>query len=111
MDGAAGPRSLTKSSEGSSDRIVSEAEIEAFYREFFLPLVRRATRRHRLSAEDARDVVQEAFIVALAKMKAEGNAAAWLKQVVDFLAVNLKRRAARRAELTRKWMSDSPEEM
>jgi DNA-directed RNA polymerase specialized sigma24 family protein len=69
----------------------------------FLPLVRRAIRRHGLSNEDARDVVQEAFLVALAKMGHDGNAIAWLKQVVDFLAVNLKRTASRRAGLLAKW--------
>src|SRR5690242_3854829 len=83
--------------------LLDASEIEAFYRELFLPLVRRAIRRHGLSNEDARDVVQEAFVVALAKMENEGNAAAWLKQVVDFLAVNLKRTASRRAGLLAKW--------
>ena len=83
--------------------LADASQIEAFYRELFLPLVRRAIRRHGLSNEDARDVVQEAFLVALAKMGNDGNAIAWLKQVVDFLAVNLKRTASRRAGLLAKW--------
>jgi len=90
---------------GSSETrtLAAASEIEAFYRELFLPLVRRAIRRHGLSNEDARDVVQEAFVVALVKMENEGNAIAWLKQVVDFLAVNLKRTANRRSGLLAKW--------
>ena len=103
------PRPVT-SSELSGRRLsggaVKAAELDAFYRQFFLPLVRRAIRRHGLSNEDACDVVQEAFVVALVKMGAEGNAIAWLKQVVDFLAVNLKRTSSRRARLRAQWMSD-----
>lgn len=93
--------------------LIDASEIEAFYRELYLPLVRRAIRRHGLSNEDARDVVQETFVVALAKMENEGNATAWLKQVVDFLAVNLKRTAARRASLLAKWSRTDaiPEEL
>ena len=87
--------------------VADAAEIEAFFHEFFRPLVRRAVRRHRLSTEDACDVVQEAFVVALTKMGPEGNAAAWLKQVVDFLAINLNRTRLRRAELLRYWVASS----
>ena len=87
-------------------RIATSAELDAFYRECFLPLVRRAIRRHRLSNEDACDIVQEAFVIALAKLGPDGNANAWLKQVVDNLAANLKRKTARRARLMRQWMPD-----
>ncbi|SRR6266496_626608 len=90
-----------------AESVPDAAEIEAFFHEFFRPLVRRAVRRHRLSTDDARDVVQEAFVVALTKMGPEGNAAAWLKQVVDFLAINLNRTRARRAELLRRWVASS----
>jgi DNA-directed RNA polymerase specialized sigma24 family protein len=83
---------------------MSSEEIGSFYQELFLPLVRRGIRKHYLSNEDARDVVQEAFAIAIVKMGAEGNAHAWLKQVVDFLAVNLKRTASRRAHLLAEWM-------
>jgi len=79
-------------------------DVEAFYRDLFLPLVRRAIRRHGLSNEDARDVVQEAFAVALVKLEAQRNPIAWLKQVVDFLAINMKRTAIRRARLLDRWI-------
>ena len=84
-------------------RIATAAQIEAFYHEYYRPLVRRAIRRHGLSMEDARDVVHQAFIVALEKMEAEGNAQAWLRKVVDFLAINMKRTSARRASLLARW--------
>ena len=84
-------------------RVATAAQIEAFYHEFYRPLVRRAIRRHDLSMEDARDVVHQAFVVALEKMGAEGNAQAWLRQVVDFLAINLKRTSQRRASLLARW--------
>jgi DNA-directed RNA polymerase specialized sigma24 family protein len=90
--------------------LAAASEIEAFYRELFLPLVRRAIRRYGLSNEDARDVVQEAFVLALVKMENEGNAIAWLKKVVDFLAVNLKRTANRRAGLLAKWQVPSSQD-
>ena len=56
-----------------------------FTRRSFIPLVRRATWRHRLSKEDARDVVQDAFLLAIEKIDAAGNPKAWLIQVVDHL--------------------------
>ena len=89
-------------------RVATAAQIEAFYHEFYRPLIRRAIRRHDLSMEDARDVVHQAFVVALEKMEAEGNAQAWLRQVVDFLAVNMKRTSHRRATLLARWQ---PSEM
>src|SRR5262249_55932204 len=79
------------------------AELEAFYRGVFMPLVRRATWTHGLEKEDARDVVQEAFLIALAKIDAERNPKAWLIQVVDNLALNHKRKQLRRIQLTAKW--------
>jgi DNA-directed RNA polymerase specialized sigma24 family protein len=79
------------------------AELEGFYRELFMPLVRRATWTHGLKKEDARDVVQEAFVLALAKLDSRGNPKAWLIQVVDHLSVNHIRKGARRARLTAKW--------
>ena len=88
--------------------MATAAQIEAFYHEFYRPLIRRAIRRHDLSMEDARDVVHQAFVVALEKMEAEGNAQAWLRQVVDFLAVNMKRTSQRRATLLARWQ---PSEM
>jgi DNA-directed RNA polymerase specialized sigma24 family protein len=76
---------------------------DAFYREFFLPLVRRVTWRHGLSADDARDVVQDAFLIALEKMDSARRPEAWLVQVVDYLALNHRRKTARRARLLAKW--------
>ena len=82
---------------------MSEADFEAFYRSIFLPLVRRATWRHGLSKEDARDVVQDAFVLAIAKMDVTGNPRAWLIQVVDHLSLNYQRKSLRRAQLATKW--------
>jgi RNA polymerase sigma factor (sigma-70 family) len=81
----------------------SSEKLEEFYRDLYLPLVWRATWRHGLSKEDARDVVQEAFIVAMAKLQGEENARAWLNQVVDYLCVNYQRKTRRRARLAAKW--------
>ncbi len=87
------------------------AELEEFYRQLFLPLVRRATWKHGLSKEDARDIVQDAFVLAVVKLKAGGNARAWLASTVDNLAVNLRRKGARRARLEARWLdpTDAPE--
>lgn len=79
------------------------ARFDEFYRRYFLPLVRRATWKHRLEREDARDVVQEAFLVALMKLDPQRNPKAWLIQVVDHLSVNFQRKAVRRAKLVSKW--------
>jgi DNA-directed RNA polymerase specialized sigma24 family protein len=81
------------------------AELEGFYRQLFLPLVRRATWRHGLSKEDARDVVQDAFVLAVVKLKAGGNGRAWLMSTVDNLASNLRRKGARRARLEAHWLN------
>jgi DNA-directed RNA polymerase specialized sigma24 family protein len=83
-------------------------ELETFYRQFFLPLVRRAVRKQGMSFEDAGDVVQDAFILALGKLDVSKNPKAWLYQVVDHLAVNWQRKIHRRAELLARW--DSPEQ-
>ena len=76
---------------------------DEFYRQYFLPLVRRATWKHRLEKEDARDIVQEAFLVALVKLDPARNPKAWLIQVVDHLSVNFQRKVARRAKLVTMW--------
>jgi DNA-directed RNA polymerase specialized sigma24 family protein len=83
--------------------LVDSAQLEEFYRRYFLPLVRRATWKHRLEKEDARDVVQEAFLVALAKLDPRRNPKAWLIQVVDHLSINFQRKVVRRAKLVSKW--------
>lgn len=82
---------------------MSEPDLEAFYRSVFLPLVRRATWKHGLSKEDAADIVQDAFLLALGKLDSSGNPKAWLTQVVDHLALNLHRKTVRRAQLCHRW--------
>jgi DNA-directed RNA polymerase specialized sigma24 family protein len=82
---------------------MSDAELSAFYEEIFLPLVRRATWRFGLSKEDARDVVQDAFIVAIEKIDSAKNPKAWLIQVVDHIALNHQRKTLRRIQLAAKW--------
>jgi DNA-directed RNA polymerase specialized sigma24 family protein len=82
---------------------IDPAELEVFYRLFFLPLVRRAVRRHGMSFEDAGDVVQDAFVLAVGKLNPERNPKAWLYSVVDHLAVNARRKTLRRARLVERW--------
>jgi DNA-directed RNA polymerase specialized sigma24 family protein len=80
-----------------------DVDLAAFYQQVFSPLVRRATWRHRLSAEDARDIVQDAFVLAIERMDASGNPKAWLIQVVDHLCLNHSRKAQRRQLLSARW--------
>jgi DNA-directed RNA polymerase specialized sigma24 family protein len=87
---------------------MSDEELDLFYRRIYLPLVRRATWKHKLVREDARDIVQDAFVLALTRLKPTGNPKAWLVQVVDHLSVNYRRRAIRRANLTTKWGPAAP---
>jgi DNA-directed RNA polymerase specialized sigma24 family protein len=61
-----------------------------------------------MSMEDAGDVVQDAFILALGKLDISKNPKAWLYQVVDHLAVNWQRKTQRRARLLAFWDSPSP---
>jgi len=83
--------------------LTDPARFDEFYRRYFLPLVRRATWKHRLEKEDARDIVQEAFIVALVKLDPQRNPKAWLIQVVDHLSINFQRKVLRRAKLVSRW--------
>lgn len=84
------------------------AELEDFYRRFFLPLARRAVRRYGVSMEDAGDIVQDTFILALAKLDLSRNPKAWLYQVVDHLALNWQRKIQRRAGLLERWGGSHP---
>jgi len=68
-----------------------------------MPLVRRANWHHNLSAEDARDVVQDAFVLALRRLDTSKNPKLWLRNVVDNLALNLLRKNRRRARLLHQW--------
>ena len=81
----------------------SETELSAFYREYYLPLVRRVIRRHGLELQDASDVVQDAFTLAISKLDPEKNPKAWLYQVVDHLCANFQRKKIRRARLMAQW--------
>lgn len=96
-------RAVLRGVEDDISRRMSEPELDAFYRRIFLPLVRRATWKHRLSKEDARDIVQDAFVLAIAKLDSTKNPKAWLIQVVDHLSLNHQRKNARRAQLAAKW--------
>jgi DNA-directed RNA polymerase specialized sigma24 family protein len=87
-------------------RVVTSAQLEDFHRSLFLPLVRRAAWRHGLSKEDARDVVQEAFLLAIVKLDPKRNPKAWFIQVVDHLSINLRRKDLRHSQLAAKWPID-----
>ena len=82
---------------------MSDVQLDLFYRRVFLPLVRRAIWKHRLPKEDACDVVQDAFVLALSKLDSAKNPNAWLIQVVDHLALNYRRKTLRRAALVQRW--------
>ena len=82
---------------------MADGELAAFYQQIYLPLVRRATWRHRLSSEDARDIVQDAFVLAIEKIDSCGNPRAWLIQVVDHLCLNHSRKNIRRMQLFSRW--------
>jgi len=77
--------------------------LEPVYQAFYLRLVRRVTWRFHLSKEDACEVVQDAFIVALEKLDTEKDPTAWLYRTVDNLALNWRRKLDRRARLTAEW--------
>jgi DNA-directed RNA polymerase specialized sigma24 family protein len=94
---------VNRGGEGADRIPMSDHELSLFYRSVFLPLVRRATWKHHLSKEDARDIVQDAFLVAIQRIDATGNPKAWLIQVVDHLAINYQRKRIRRSLLTAKW--------
>jgi RNA polymerase sigma factor (sigma-70 family) len=87
---------------------VPAAELEQFYRFYFLPLVRRVVRKHGASFEDAADIVQDAFVIAISKLDSSRNPKAWLYQVVDHVATNWQRKKRRRAKLTAQWLSPQP---
>ena len=77
-----------------------EAEsLDEFYRAYFLPLVRRVVRRHGLRPEDAGDIVQDAFVLAIGKLDLSKNPKVWLYHVVDNLAANWLRKRRRRMNL------------
>jgi DNA-directed RNA polymerase specialized sigma24 family protein len=82
-------------------------DLESLHRDLFFLLVCRATYHYGLSKEDARDIVQEAFVLAIRKLNVNRNPRAWLYQVVDHLSRNHRRKTNRRAELLEKWIADA----
>jgi len=90
---------------GISPRTIPPCDpaLQGFYEEWFLPLVRRAIWQHNLNPDDARDIVQDAFVLALNKVDMTKNPKLWLRQVVDNLAMNLIRKTRRRKRLLQSW--------
>ena len=88
---------------GAVECLLSDSEFEDWYLSLFAPLVSRVAWRFGLSREDARDIVQDAFTLALIKVDASGNPKVWLTRCVDFLAVNYRRKTRRRADLLAQW--------
>lgn len=103
MSSRARPESSIPSRAAPARVPMTDADLAVFYTEHYLPLVRRATWRHGLSKEDGRDVVQDAFLVAIERIDSAKNPKAWLIQVVDHLAINHRRKLARRASLLAQW--------
>jgi DNA-directed RNA polymerase specialized sigma24 family protein len=108
MPTRARPDSSGKSVGEIARGLLAEKDLEAFYTRTFLPLVRRATWKHRVPRDDARDIVQDAFVLAITRLNGAGNPRAWLIQVVDHLSINYRRKAARRAHLAEKWGYQEP---
>src|SRR5690242_4192740 len=104
MASRAKPRTLMQGNSPPPRTDMPDTELADFYEKVFLPLVRRATWRHGLSKEDARDVVQDAFLVAIEKIDGTKNPKAWLIQVVDHLALNHHRKQIRRVQLAARWL-------
>jgi len=82
---------------------MSAQELDDFYRRVFLPLARRVRWRHRLSRDDAWDIVQDAFLIAIQRIDSTRNPTAWMIQVVDHLALNHNRKVSRRTKLQARW--------
>ena len=83
--------------------------LDALYRAFYERLVRHACWTFHLSKDDATEVVQEAFLLALEKLDSDGNPRAWIYRVVENLAANWKRKKDRRERLLARWAGGSPD--
>ena len=102
-----------KAASGNPAKVcMSSTELDEFYRKVTLPLLRRARWRHGLSRDDAWDIVQDAFLLAIERIESAKNPNAWIIQVVDHLALNHNRKITRRIRLQAQWnpvRSDSSE--
>jgi DNA-directed RNA polymerase specialized sigma24 family protein len=96
-------RAPGKAESGEAKLRMSSVELDVFYRKITLPLLRRARWRHHLSREDAWDIVQDAFLLAIEKIDSARNPNAWIIQVLDHLALNHNRKIARRMRLRAQW--------
>ena len=76
----------------ASHDLLADRELEVFYLEIFLPLVRRVTWKRHLPREDARDIVQDAFVLALTRLNKAGNPRAWLIGVAIYQSTIGERR-------------------
>lgn len=85
------------------ERRISRARLAQLYVRLFDGLVRYVIWRHRRAPDDAQDLVQQAFLLALDKMISTRNARVWFTQTLDYLASNQQRKDARRAELLARW--------
>jgi DNA-directed RNA polymerase specialized sigma24 family protein len=96
-------RAPGKVASGAGKLCMSSAELDDFYRKVTLPLLRRARWRHGLSRDDAWDIVQDAFLIAIERIDSAKNPTAWIIQVVDHLALNHNRKLLRRIRLQARW--------
>lgn len=102
------PTKVRKATVGGASKVcMSSADLDAFYRKVTLPLLRRARWRHGLSRDDAWDIVQDAFLIAIEKIDSAKNPNAWIIQVLDHLALNHNRKSIRRNRLSARWTSGS----
>jgi DNA-directed RNA polymerase specialized sigma24 family protein len=92
-----------KASSSATRLCMSSGDLDDFYRKVTLPLLRRARWRHGLSHDDAWDIVQDAFLLAIEKIDSAKNPNAWIIQVVDHLALNHNRKTVRRRRLQAHW--------
>jgi RNA polymerase sigma factor (sigma-70 family) len=85
-------------------RPLTPEELDDFYKRYYRGLIRYLTSRHRLSKEDAADIAQEVFLLAIEKLDPEGgNPKAWLTEVANRMAANLRRKKQRRSDLLERW--------
>ena len=82
---------------------LAHEELELLYRALSVRLARRAAWRYCLSVEDASEVVQDVFLLALVKLSGEGSPRTWLYRTLDNLAANRMRKEIRRRSLLARW--------